>query len=92
MIDIMFFLVSIVILSSLREEQVMHLNHLKKMNRPKNMQAEGFGGNKFCCHVRGISFSSDMTMLSCQGNKFMMLSCEGNNHLASYDNVVMSGE
>jgi len=32
------------------------------------------------------------TMLSCQGNKFLMLSSEGNKLLTSYDNVVMSGE
>jgi len=31
-------------------------------------------------------------MLSFQGNKVLMLSSEGNKLLASYDNVVVSGE
>jgi len=46
--------------------------------------------------VMGMAFAVvgllHTTMLSCQGNKFLMLSSEGNKLLASYNNVVMSGE
>jgi len=69
----------------------------KSESTKKNMQADDLEEINFCphndsCCVRGIIISIHMTILSFQGNKFLMLSCEGNNHLASYDNVVMSGE